>query len=159
MNRGHQILTISKRILAFGSQYVTKQHLELRCHQGIYFPNQVLSEWWKNKMKVLPCKFYKCLGLFNMLTVKGRIETVFLESGLTKSLTVCTFERKVAMTIIFFFSKCSKINVVFRNRTKKSEKVFCFQDNCIWAGLNKFSYSWTRYLSLAVNKLPSNPNI
>ena len=31
----------------------------------------------KNMMKVLSCRFYKSLGPFNMLTVKGCSETVF----------------------------------------------------------------------------------
>ena len=60
-------------------------------------------------MKVLSCRFYKSLALFNMLTVKGCSETVFfLESKLTKSFTVFYYRNKVAITIIFF-SKMFKI--------------------------------------------------
>ena len=56
-----------------------------------------------------------------MLTVKGCSETVFLESGLTKPLTVCSFRKKEDMTMIFFL-KCSKFNVGSRNGTKKWRK-------------------------------------
>ena len=57
----------------------------------------------KNIMKVLSCRIYKSLGPFNMLTVTGCSETVFLESGLTKSLRVCILRNKVGITIIFCF--------------------------------------------------------
>ena len=57
----------------------------------------------KNIMKVLSCRIYKSLGPFNMLTVTGCSETVFLASGLTKSLRVCILRNKVGITIIFCF--------------------------------------------------------
>ena len=57
----------------------------------------------KKNDKMVPCRFYKSLGPFNMLNVIGCSETVFYKSGLTKSLTVCNFRNKVAMRIIFFF--------------------------------------------------------
>ena len=57
----------------------------------------------KNIMKVLSCRIYKSLRPFNMLTVTGCSETVFLESGLTKSLRVCILRNKVGITIIFCF--------------------------------------------------------
>ena len=70
-------------------------------------------------MKVLSCRFYKCLRPFNMLTVKECSETVFfLESKLTKFFTACKFRNKVAMTMIFF-SKSLKFCGDSRNRLKK----------------------------------------
>ena len=87
------------------------------------------------------------------MTVKECSETVFLESFLSKSLTVCNFQKKVAMTIIFFFSKCLKFDVDYWNGTKKSEKVFGFEVSYIWIGGQNFSQSGTGYLSLAVNML------
>ena len=70
-------------------------------------------------MKVLSCRFYKCLRPFNMLTVKECSETVFfLESKLTKFFTACIFRNKVAMTMIFF-SKSLKFCGDSRNRLKK----------------------------------------
>ena len=42
---------------------------------------------------------------------------------------------------------------------EKSGKVFSFQDNCIWTGINKFSQFRTGFLSLAVNILPSHPQV
>ena len=62
------------------------------------------------------------------------------------------------MTIIIF-SKCSKFNAISRNGTKKFEKFFCFEHNCLLTGVNKFSQSQTGYLSFAINMLPSNPKI
>ena len=42
---------------------------------------------------------------------------------------------------------------------KKWEKGLSFEDSCIWALVNKFSFSGTGYFSLAVDILPSNPKI
>ena len=99
--------------------------------------------------------------VWNTLTCwvsKGVPKPWFLESGLTKSLTVLNFRNKVGMTIIIF-SKCYKSNIVSRNGRKIFEKVFNFQDNWIWTGVKKFSYSRTGYFSLVVNMLPSNTKI
>ena len=112
----------------------------------------------KNIMNVLSWRFYKSLGPFNMLTVKACSERCFLESGLTKSLTVCNFPNKVGMKIIFFY-KCSKFNDVSKNDTTKSEEILSFQDHCIWIGVTKFLYCGTRFFSLPVNMLPSNRKI
>ena len=86
------------------------------------------------------------------------LEWCFLESGLTKSFTVCNFRKKVAMTIIFF-SKCFKFDLDYRNGIKKWVKVFGFKENCTWIGDYKSSQSRTGYLSLAVNELRNTPKI
>ena len=79
---------------------------------------------------------------------KGVLKRCFLESGLTKSLTVFNFRNKVAMTIIFFFFwKCLKFDVDSRKGLKEREKNFGFSDNCIWIGEEKFSQSRTGYMS------------
>ena len=52
---------------------------------------------------------------------------------------------------MIFFSKSLKFGVDSRKGLKKSEKVFGFNDNCIWIDDNKFSQSRKGYLSLAVN--------
>ena len=80
----------------------------------------------------------------------------FLNSGLTKSFTVCNFRNKIAMRIIFFF-KMFKMWCRFQKWTKKSEKTVRFKDNCIWMGDDIFTQSWTGYLSLAVNVLRNTP--
>ena len=76
-------------------------------------------------MKVVSCRFYKCLRSFNMTTVKGCSETVFfLESGLTKSLTVSNFWNKGTITIIFFFKM---FEIWFRSQKwNKRKKRFVF---------------------------------
>ena len=42
--------------------------------------------------------------------------------------------------------KCSKLKLDFKNAAKKSEKVFCFRDNCIWIGCVKLSLLKRKYL-------------
>ena len=85
---------------------------------------------------------------------KGVLKRCFLESGLNKSLTVCNFRNKVAITIILFF-KMFKIS----SGTKNTKKVFRYKDNCIPIWDNKFSQYQTGYFSLAVNVLGNTPKI
>ena len=59
----------------------------------------------------------------------------------------------------FFFSKCSKSNVDFRNAVKNWEKSCQFLDNCIWVGCRTFSLLPREYLSLRVNKLKNGLKI
>ena len=65
----------------------------------------------------------------------------FLKGGLTKSVTVCNFRNKAAMTITFF-SKMCKIWCRFQKCKKKSEKIVGLKYNCIWIGDDNFSQSW-----------------
>ena len=53
---------------------------------------------------------------------------------------------------INFFSKCSKFDIDSTNGRKKSEKVFGYQDNCIWIGDYQFSQSRKRLLVLVMKK-------
>ena len=64
---------------------------------------------------------------FQSVFQKGR----HLQGGLSKFFTVCNFGNTLAMTIIFFFSKCLKLELDSRNGIKNSEKVFCLSDNFI----------------------------
>ena len=75
---------------------------------------------------------------------KGALKQCFLESCLTKSLTVCNFRKKVGMTIIFC-SKCLKFDLVSRYGIKKREEVFDFKGNFIWIYDHKFSECRTGY--------------
>ena len=109
-------------------------------------------------MKVSSCRFCKSLVPFNILNVIGFSETVFFNSGLTKSLTVSNFRNKVAMTIIFF-SKGLKFDVDSGNCTKESAILVGLKDNCISIKDFKFSEPGTGYLSLAVNVLRNTPKI
>ena len=42
---------------------------------------------------------------------------------------------------------------------KNLKKIFGFKDTCIWIGDDKFSQTWTGFLSLAVNVLRKRPKI
>ena len=89
---------------------------------------------------------------------KALLKRCFMESGLTKSFTICNFCNKVAMMIIFFF-KMFNIYVDSRDGINKWEKVFGFKDSIIWIGNDKFSQSLTGYLSLTINMLRRSPKI
>ena len=110
--------------------------------------------WWK-------FSHTDCTRVWDPLTCwlsTGALERCFSDSGLTKSLTVCNFRNKVAMTIIFFF-KMFKIWFRFQKWNKRMKKAFGFKDNCNWIGDDKFWQSRTGYLSLAVNVLRNTPKI
>ena len=58
----------------------------------------------KKQVKLLSRTFSKSLAPFGVFDCsKGILKRCFLESELTKSLTVCNFRNKVGMTTIFFF--------------------------------------------------------
>ena len=100
---------------------------------------------FKSAWARLPC----CL-------LKGPLKRFFLDIYLT------TFSESVNSRIQklswYFFSKCLKYNLVFKNAAKYWEKV-CFAGNCIWIGIVKLSLLRTGYLPLAANVLTSSTKI
>ena len=77
----------------------------------------------------------------------------FLQGGLSKFSAVCNFGNTLAMTIIFFFTKCLKFDLDSRNGIKSLEKFFRLSDNSIWIGSGTLSQSSTGYLPSAVTLL------
>ena len=51
----------------------------------------------------------------------------FLESGLNKFLAVCNIGSTLAMTIIFFFSKCLKFNLDSMMESEIEKRFFVFK--------------------------------
>ena len=82
----------------------------------------------------------------------------YLESSPTKIFRVCNFGNTLVMTIILFLKRF-KIWCRFQKWNQKSEKVFCFSDNCIWIGSCKFSQYWPGYLPSTDNVLRSTTKI
>ena len=108
--------------------------------------------------KLLSWRFQQCLGLFTMLLVEG-----FSEMGLLAYLSNHVFQslelRKYISYKGQFFSKCSKVNVDFKNAENNSEKDFCFLKNCIWIGCIKLPLLRKQHLSSEVNVLTNTPKI
>ena len=85
---------------------------------------------------------------------KHPLTRVFLDVYLT------TFSESITLKIQnlrrpFFYSKCLKFKLDFKNASKNWEKAFCFWYNCIWIGVVKFSLWRTRYFSSTANVLTS----
>ena len=99
----------------------------------------------------------RILDVFTSWLSKRVLKRRFLGSGLNNFSTVPNLGNTLALWQSSFVSKCLKFDVDCRNGTKNWEKVFYFLDNCIWIGSGKFSQSWTRYLSSAVNVLTNTP--
>ena len=59
----------------------------------------------------------------------------------------------------FFYSKCLKISLDFKNAAKNWQKAFSFSDNWIRIGVVKLSLWRTRYFPSAANVLTSSPKI
>ena len=55
-----------------------------------------------------------------------------------------------------FCSRCSNLNINFKNAEKNWTKSFCFCDNCIWIGWVKLSLFRREYFPSAVNVLTSS---
>ena len=60
---------------------------------------------------------------------------------------------------ISFSSKCSKVNVDWKNATKKQQNVFSFSDTCNWPGSSKISLLSRKHSSSAVSVLTSSLEI
>ena len=73
-----QCLAILKRIIAIGSQCVKKHPSDFTLNYESNFSDQLPSEWWKNLIKVLSCRFCKYSGHFDMSTVSTCTETALL---------------------------------------------------------------------------------
>ena len=102
---------------------------------------------FKSAWTSLPC----CLS-------KGPLKRDFLHIYLTSFLeSVISEIQKLWWTN--FVSKCSKLNLDFKNSAKNWAKHFCYLDNCIWIGIAKLSLLWTRYFSSAWNILTRSPKI
>ena len=104
-------------------------------------------------IKVLSCRFQKCLGPFRLLTVERCSETGLCRH-FSNHVFRCLFFRKY---ISYEGHQCSKFDVDFTNGIRNSEKMFCFLDNSSWIGCCKFSPLRKENLSLAVIVLTNNP--
>ena len=63
------------------------------------------------------------------------------------------------MRLIFFFLKCLRLNVDFRNAVKNAEKLFSFFDNFILIDSFKFSLLPGKYFPSGVNVLTNGLQI
>ena len=114
------------------------------------------SQWSTNMLKVLPCKFQQSFGAFTMLLPKkDPSKQDFFDIDLTRFFGVRKFGNTSAMRVIFFFWKCSKFKLDFKNAEKKSEKVFYFWGTFIWIGWVKLSLLRREYL-LSAHSLLGN---
>ena len=112
----------------------------------------------KIRYKSSPADFASVCYPLTCWLLKDVLKWRFLESGLSKSLTVCNFGNILAMTI-FFFWKSFKFDVDSIKRTKIWGKKFRVEDNIIWIRNCKFSHSGTAHLSSAVNVSTNTPRI
>ena len=78
----------------------------------------------KNMMKVLSCRFYKSLGPFNMLTVKGVSETVFFKEWSNQVFHSLEFPKESSYDNHLFF-KMFKIRYRFQKLNKKIRENCC----------------------------------
>ena len=81
--------------------------------------------------KGLPWRFVKYLGQFHMFTVKVCWETGFFREWSNQDIHSLQFRQYISYDHHVFFSKCLNFDIDSTNKTKNSEKVFGFSDNCI----------------------------
>ena len=110
-------------------------------------------------IKLLWCRFQKCLGTFTMLFVEGYSQTRIFRHLYDYVFGVCNFGNTKSLRVIFLF-KIFQISSRFQKCSKKnSGKVFSYWDNCIWIGIVKLFLLRTGYLSPESNFLTSSPKI
>ena len=78
-------------------------------------------------IKIMPCRFQQWRGLFSMLAVEQCSETGLFTHLSDHVFSIPKFWKYISSESHLFFSKCSKIDIDFRNGVEKSEKCFCFQ--------------------------------
>ena len=111
-----------------------------------------------NMIKVMSCRFDKCLGRFTMLLVEGSSKTELFRHLSNHVFEVINFGNTKAMWVIFF-SKTFKLSDRFRKWSQKVIKNFCFWDNWIWIAIVTLSLLRTGYFSPVAIGLPSKPKI
>ena len=141
-----------------GSQCVNKQHQDLVCQRERLFPNQLPLQWSMNLIKVLWCRFHKCLETFTMLLFEGFSELILFRHLHDHVFGVCNSGNTKSARVIFS-SKYLKIKLDLKNTARNEEKDFSFCDNCILIGNNNLSLLRTGYFSSAANVLTSSPKI
>ena len=109
-------------------------------------------------IKLLCCRFQKCLDTFTMLFVEGSSQTGIFRHLYDYVFEVRVFGNTKSMRVKFFW-KYSEFKLDFKNPAKNLDKVFCFWDNCIWIGIVKLSLLRTGYFSSAPNVLTNSNKI
>ena len=122
------------------------------------FSKSIVCQWSINIIKVLWCRFEKCLRVFTMLLVDGSSETWLFRHLPNHVFGVRHFGNTKSMSVIFCF-KIVKFKLDFKIEQKTWEKGFCFWKNFISTGIVKLTLLRTGYLSLAPNMLANSPNI
>ena len=108
---------------------------------------------------MLLCRYRQFLEPFTMLLMEGSYKGNFLQMSLTRFLQSLISEIHKLWGSSFLKKKCSKFDIHFKNTEKNWQKGFCFLDNCIWFGWDKFSLLRRECLSLVVNVLTNSPQI
>ena len=152
-----EIISIQKRILVIGSQYVKKKPI-LCISLKVFFPTQLLSQWSINIVVVAWLRFQQCLDPSPCCLWKVCLKREFLDIYFATYFGARNFGNTSAMGTSFFW-KCSKFNLALKNEETNWENVFCFLDNCIQIGSFKFSLLRREYLSSEVNKLTKTLDI
>ena len=115
-------------------------------------------QWSMNMIKVKLCRFEPCLGTFTMLIFDGSSEMGLFRHLCNYVFRVRNFGNTEGVRVIFF-TKCSKLNLDFKNLAKNAENFFFFWDNCIWIAIVKLSLLRTGYISSDAHVLRSSPKI
>ena len=105
------------------------------------------------------CRFEQCLGLFTMFFVGGSSGAGLLTHLCNNVFCRPKFRKYGSYEDHLVFSKCSKIDLDFKNGEKNPRKSFCFLKILIWIGCAKLSLLRREYLSSAVNELTNSSKI
>ena len=102
-------------------------------------------------INLMSCRFHKCFGRFDMLTVEEYYEAELFKHFVSTCLWDSVVSEIYRPWELPFFSKCLKFNADFKNRERNLQNVFTSWDNCIWIRSWKFQILQREWLSPAVN--------
>ena len=118
----------------------------------VTFATQLPSHWSLNMIKTLSLRLNQCFCPLTILSLERSSETGVFRH-LSKHVFRGRYFRKYIRYEGHLFFEMFRIYCRFEKRRKKSEKIFCFWDKCIWIVCIHLSLLIREYLSSAVNVL------
>ena len=109
--------------------------------------------------KVLSFTLNSASACLSCYLSKGPLKRDFLHIYLTTFFRVRTFKTTTPISVVFFFWKCSSLNLNFQNTKKNWENLFCFWDNSIWKCCYILSLLRREHFLSALSGLTNNPKI
>ena len=147
------------RIHMIGSQRVTKQSQDFRCHEQSTFGTQWVLDQWKVLIKVPPWSCQHCLIHVNTLTLEGCSEIEALGHSSNHITRSHYLPKYLTYKADLFFQNATNF-VQIPKMLSKFEKIFSIVELVAVEQVAEILFIQQReYISSAVNVSPNSPKI